>query len=288
MDKAHDRRSGQEYRAGDFALLHASVRSDLKPHLKCPYCEAVAHFRSASRPSAGRRGKVAHFYALPHGQECDITRDYSDPWQSEDGDRTVSRWEERNVRLIVRIEDPVGEAQGEGVETAEGAQEESRSRPGGDRTRTSNTVSRGPQRLLEQLVHWPSFKTSSMTLRMPDPERSEMAVHDAFVGFEAANVEQHTARWHGFWGILRPWGHWERGDTYFSNFGPYNRSFRVSLHRNQIAPILARYGLRHIDEMVGHYVLLFDHARESTSGRFIADINSVHHIGFLRVDAPPS
>ncbi|MBV6778912.1 hypothetical protein KWH37_21205, partial [Xanthomonas campestris pv. carissae] len=35
---------------------------------------------------------------------------------------------------------------------------------------------------------------------------------------------------------------------------------------------------------VGHYLLLFDYARESGSGRFIADINSVNHIGFLRKD----
>lgn len=120
---------------------------------------------------------------------------------------------------------------------------------------------------------------------MPDTERSEMAVHDAFVRFETANLEQHTARWHGFWGVLRPWSYWAHGNTYFSNFGPYNRSFRVSLHRERIAPILARYGLNHIDELVGHYMLLFDHARESTSGRFIADINSVHYIGFVRSDA---
>lgn len=288
MDKALDRRSGQEYTASDFLQLHVSVRRDIKPHLKCPYCEAAAHFRSASKPSLGRRGKVAHFYALPHGDECDITRDYSDPWECEDGDRTVSRWEQRDVRLIVRIEDAVVDTPREGVEAVGGEREESRSRPGGDRTRTSHSVSRGPQRLLEQLVHWPSFKMSSMTLRMPDAERSEMPVHDAFVRFETANLEQHTARWHGFWGILRPWSYWANGSTYFSNFGPYNRSFRVSLHRERIAPILARYGLSHIDELVGHYMLLFDHARESTTGRFMADINSVNHIGFVRADAAAS
>lgn len=37
--------------------------------------------------------------------------------------------------------------------------------------------------------------------------------------------------------------------------------------------------------MAGHYLLLFDRARESGSGRFMADINSVNHIGFLRNDA---
>ncbi|AOY63313.1 MULTISPECIES: hypothetical protein [Xanthomonas] len=86
MDKARDRRSDQDYTAQQVADLDPSARRALKPHLRCPYCEATAHFRSASRPSPGRRGKVAHFYALPHGDDCDITRSYGDP--SEDDDQT--------------------------------------------------------------------------------------------------------------------------------------------------------------------------------------------------------
>ncbi|NIK07420.1 hypothetical protein FHY11_000886 [Xanthomonas arboricola] len=40
---------------------------------------------------------VAHFYALPHGDECDITRSYGDPW--EDDDQTL-----RSTSLVSLIQ----------------------------------------------------------------------------------------------------------------------------------------------------------------------------------------
>ncbi|MXV07488.1 MULTISPECIES: hypothetical protein [Xanthomonas] len=284
MDKARDLRSNQEYTAQEVADLDPSSRRALKLHLRCPYCEATAHFRSASRPSPGRRSKVAHFYALPHADECDITRSYGDPWEDDDSDRTVAHWEQRNTKLIVLIPSLTAESDDITSEDQEGPGEESRSRSSGDGTRRSNTVSRGPQKLLEQLVEWPSFKTSSMTIRMPGNDRPEVAVHDAFVRFESAIMAHHTGRWLGFWGIVRPWKLWTAHDTYYCNFGTTRESFRIALLRDHIPSILARYGLSSIDEMVGHYLLLFDYARESGSGRFMADINSVHHIGFLRND----
>lgn len=282
MDKARDRRSDQDYTAQQVADLDPSARRALKPHLRCPYCEATAHFRSASRPSSGRRSKVAHFYALPHGDECDITRSYGDPWDDDDTDRTVAHWEQRNTTLIVRILTDQEEGLADNGSIGEPTESESRSRGGGDRTRSTNSVSRGPQKLLEQLVHWPSFKTSSLTLRMPDPNRTEMAVHDAFVRFEDANVERHTQRWHGFWGIVRPLSYWAQGRSYYSNFGPLNSSFRISIHENRIPEILSRFGLARIEDLANHYLILFDRARESTTGRFTADVISVNHIGILR------
>jgi len=285
MDKALDRRDGREYTAEDVAALQRSERQSLKPHLRCPFCEATAHFRSASRPTPGRRGKVAHFYALPHGDECDITRSYGDPWEDDESDRTVAQWERRNTTLIVRILTDVDNGSDETTATGAENESESRSRNGGDRTRSANSVSRGPQKLLEQLVQWPSFKTSSLTLRMPDPNRTEMPVHDAFVRFEDARIDLHTEHWLGFWGVLRPFNFYSAHSTYYSNFGPSNQSFRIAVHADKLPSILARHGLSSIDDMAGHYLLLFDRARESGSGRFMADINSVNHIGFLRNDA---
>ncbi|MFS8427353.1 hypothetical protein EIQ28_03740 [Xanthomonas campestris pv. plantaginis] len=284
MDKARDRRSDQDYTAQQVADLDPSARRALKPHLRCPYCEATAHFRSASRPSPGRRSKVAHFYALPHGDECDITRSYGDPWEDDDTDRTVAQWEQLNTKLIVLIPSLTPESEEAGTGEVEATDDESRSRAGGDRTRRSNTVSRGPQKLLEQLVQWPSFKTSSMTIRMPGEDHAEVSVHDAFVRFEDASMVAHTGRWLGFWGIVRAWNLYTPHDSYYCNFGATRQSFRIALLRDRVSPILARYGLSSIDEMVGHYLLLFDYARESGSGRFIADINSANHIGFLRND----
>ncbi|WP_235641972.1 hypothetical protein [Xanthomonas perforans] len=201
--------------------MDLSARRALKPHLRCPHCEATAHFRSASRPSPGRRSKVAHFYALPHGDECDITRSYGNPWEDDDSDRTVAHWEQRNTKLIVLILSLTAKSDDITPEDQEGPEQESRSRSGGDGTRRSNTVSHGPQELLEQLVEWPSFKTSSMTIRMPGNDRSEVAVHDPFVRFESAIMAQHTDRWLGFWGIVRPWNLWVAHDTYYCNFARY-------------------------------------------------------------------
>lgn len=282
MNKAKDRRTDQEYTAQEVANLEPPARRALKPHLRCPYCEATAHFRSASRPSAGRRGKVAHFYALPHGEECDITRSYGDPWEDDDSDRTVAHWEQRNTTLIVRILTNEDEGVDENAVTGEPTESENRSRGSGDRTRSTNSVSRGPQKLLEQLVNWPSFKTSSLTLRMPDPNRTEMAVHDAFVRFEDTQVDRHTLRWQGFWGIVRPLSFWARGSCYYSNFGPADSDFRISIHESHVPDILRRYGLANIEDMAGNYLLLFDIARQSNSLRFTADVNSANHIGFLQ------
>ncbi|MCC3256552.1 hypothetical protein [Xanthomonas campestris] len=246
MDKARDRRNDLDYTAQEVADLDVSARRALKPHLRCPYCEATAHFRSASRPSPGRRGKVAHFYALPHGDDCDITRSYGDPWEDDDTDQTVAHWEQRNTTLIVRIVTDHDEDAADEAATSETTESESRSRGGGDQTRSTNSVSRGPQKLLEQLVHWPSFKTSSMTIRMPGNDRPEVAVHDAFVRFEAAIMAQHTGRWLGFWGIVRAWNLYTPHDSYYCNFGATRQSFRIALLRDRIQPILARYGLSSI------------------------------------------
>jgi len=283
MDRAIDRRNGGEHLAITFSDLPSDQRSALRAHLKCPFCEASAHFRKASRPSAGRSGRVAHFYCVPHGIECDITRRVEDPWETEDSDRAVALWEQRDITLIVRIPRP-GDEEDVNIDEPEGTGErESRAGLGGDRTHATRSVVRGPQKLLEQLVHWPSFKTSSARLRLPDPNHTEVPVHDAFVRFESANVDAHTDRWYGFWGVVRPFIFFEPHNTYYSNFGPRNSDFRIAIDRVRLAEVLARYRLANIGDLAGNYLLLFDRGRVSQSGRFMVDVNSVEHVGFLRV-----
>jgi hypothetical protein len=119
---------------------------------------------------------------------------------------------------------------------------------------------------------------------MPGDDRPEVPVHDAFVRFETATMVDHTGRWLGFWGVVRSWNLYEAHNAYYCNFGATRQSLRIALSRDKIPSILARYGLSSIEDMVGHYLLLFDYARETGSGRFMTDINSVHHIGFLRND----
>ncbi|NHF68072.1 hypothetical protein FFY45_20615 [Xanthomonas hortorum] len=120
-------------------------------------------------------------------------------------------------------------------------------------------------------------------MRMPD--QTIVPVHDGFVRFNEAHIDQHTGRWLGFWGIVQPFKYWAYGESYYSNFGTEKTSFRISIHKSKVEAILARYHLESIYNLAGHHLLLFDLARESNSGRFTADINSVHHIGFLKADS---
>jgi len=130
------------------------------------------------------------------------------------------------------------------------------------------------------LLHWPSFKTSSLSMRMPDG--TSVPLHDGFVRFEDADVGRHTGRWLGFWGVVQPLKYWAYGNSYYSNFGNDNASFRISIHKSETQAILDRYRLDSIYDLAGNHLLLFDLARESNSGRFTADVNSIHHIGFVR------
>lgn len=283
MDRATDRRTGHVYTAAEFSALTLIQRGGLRPHLHCPFCDATAHFRSASKPGSGRSGRVAHYYCRPHDDNCDITRRVEDPWDTENSDRAVAQWEQRGVTLVVRIVQASSDVAAGDSEIQEAGEADARSSGMGDRTRSTRTVVRGPQKLLEQLVQWPSFSTSSARLRLPDPDRTELPVHDAFVRFENATIERHTDRWQGFWGIVGPLIFYTPHDTYYSNFGRANTDFRIAIHRSHVAAILSRYQLADIHEVSGHHLLLFDHARVSLSGRFMADVNSVEHVGFLRV-----
>lgn len=285
MQTARSLVDGREYTAQQLAQFPDSDRQALRGQLVCMFCGQQAHYRRATRAGTNGRSRSACFYCLPHGEDCEITRVNGDPWDAEESDSTVGTWERRGQTLVVQIlsEEPPADA----VEDALAAdpEEGQRSRSGGARTRQSSTVRRGPQRLLEQLVDWPSFRTSALPIRMPDPNQTEMPVHTAFVRFEDADPERHTEHWHGFWGVLPPLRYWSYGNAHYANFGIAQRSFRIAIHDRDIPAILERFRLSRIQELVGGHLLLFDIARISTTGRFTADVNSVNHIGFLRSES---
>ena len=271
----------REYTATQLSQFSETDRDALRGHLTCPYCGEPAFYRRGTPAGGGRRARSAHFASRPHGANCDITRDYSDPWESEDGDSTVAHWEARRKTLVVHIrtdQTEPAEPEPSASETDEGQ----RTQGGGSRTRQSPNIIRGPQRLLEQLVEWPSFKTSALPIRLPDPNQTEVPVHTAFVRFEQADQDRHTTTWHGFWGIVPGLTYWALGSSYYANFGAGNSAFRIAIHESHIPAILERYRLSSIQDIVGGYLLLFDIARVSNSVRFTADVNSVNHIGFLR------
>ena len=270
-----------EYTASQLSQFPSANREALRGYLICPYCGEPAFYRNSSPAGNGHRRRSPCFYSRPHGSNCDITRTHSDPWESEDGDETVSEWIRRNRKLIVQIQTD-GEAptasDNQGTDTDDGE----RSQSGGSRTRQSPNVRRGPQRILEQLIEWPSFKTSPLLIRLPDPSQTEVPVHTAFVRFEDAALERHTDHWHGFWGIVPPLTYWSRGASYYANFGNSDSAFRISIPESHIPAILQRYRLSQIRDIVGGYLLLFDLARVTNTGKFTSDVISVNHIGFFR------
>ncbi|WP_282295742.1 hypothetical protein [Stenotrophomonas sp. PS02289] len=281
MQEAVDRRNEQVYSAFELSRYSDEERRSILLHLKCKGCESSAHFRRESEPSGNRKPTIPHFYCRPHAPNCDIASRNGDPWETNEGDETVRQWQEAKQTLIVRIQVPRGEESQSTTTTEEASGDTGTNGGGGGRQKgQAGPLSRGPQRLLEQLLHWPSFKTSALPMRMPD--NTTVPVHDGFVGFEHANVELHTGRWLGFWGLVQPLKYWAYGESYYSNFGTDNSSFRISIHKSKVQAILDRYRLDSVHDLVGNYVLLFDLARESNSGRFTADINSVHYMGFLR------
>lgn len=282
MQTAHCITDDNDYTATEVAQLSDAERDALRGNLICPSCHEPAYYRSPSPGRPGYRGKSPCFFCRPHGPNCDITRLYGDPWEAND-ERSVEYWERNNKKLIVVIRTPA-EATPTNTGDSESGDDGERSRGGGDRTRQSNNIRQGPQRYLEQLVSWPTFKTSPVLVRMPDPTQTEMPVHTAFVRFEDANADTHTNNWHGFWGIVPPITYWSRGESYYANFGTNDNDFRISIHRNQVPAILAKYRLARIEDLRGHYLLLFDRARISTSNRFTADVNTIGHIGFLRTE----
>lgn len=281
MQESVDRRNQDVYTAFELSTYTDKERRDIVAHLKCRGCDSSAHFRRESAPRGNRKPTIPHFFCRPHKSDCDVESRNGDPWETNESDDTVRRWQDAKQTLIVRIQVPKVDGDVSSTLVDHTPKETRTSGGGGGRqVRRAGPLSRGPQRILEQLLHWPSFKTSQLPMRMPD--NSIVPVHDGFIRFEDANVGHHTGRWLGFWGVVRPLRYWAYGDSYYSNFGTDNSSFRISIHKSNVQAILDRYRLDSIHDLSGNHLLLFDLARESNSGRFTADVNSVHHVGFLR------
>lgn len=264
---------GVSYVASD---ITEDERVRLKGNLVCPHCGESAFYKRASPPGNGRRGRAAHF-ASRHNVNCSITREVAD---ADDGESLVRSWEERDVMLVVRI--AAAEAEDEDEGSAEPmATEGERTGRSANRTLGATRVIRGPQRLLHQLVNWPSFKTSPLLVRLPDREQTELPVHSAFVRFGDAHHDRHTTTWHGFWGRMPRLSRWNFGDSWYANFGPSNTDFRIAIDDANAAAIMRRYNLTTIHDLTGMYMILFAPARISGSGRFTADMIDLNHIGVL-------
>lgn len=276
MQEAYCEVDDSVYTALQFEGLGDDRRNILAGRFRCCFCNEAAHFRSRAR-----NGRKPCFYSLPHGENCQITRVERDPWGDDDEAR-INAAGSRGGRLVVKIagdDDPEAEASDGLSVDSQGS--DRRTRTGGSgASRTNNSIQRGPQRILEILLQRPTFVTSTTPVRFRDG--SELPVHAAFVRFEHANYQRHVDHWHGFWGRLPYPSRWQYGSSYYFNFGSQDADFRIALSDTHVQRILERYSLNSAQDLAGGWMILFDVARVSTSGRFTADVISPNHIGFVR------
>lgn len=286
MQTARCTADNRQYTASEYALLTEAEKTRVRGHLVCVHCAEPAYFRRPTVEGHGQQSRSACFFCRPHGANCEITRVNDDPWESAHGDDAVARWEQQHKTVIVQIRNPSESVEDTHTNPTGPTSEGERTRSSGGSSTGSQPLRSGPQRLLERLVTWPSFKTSALTIKLPDAAQTMLPAHQAFVRFQDADPDRHTQHCHGFWGIMPRLSFWTTGELYYANFGTDLRDFRIAIDLAHVPEILARFGLSRIEDISGHYLIVFATARITTTSRFTAEVLSPHHIGFLRLPRP--
>ena len=274
MHEAINLADGNIYTASQLAKFTDVERAAFRGLLICPSCRRTAYYRSS-----GARLRKPCFFSRPHAPNCVSRSGATDPWEG-DADEFVARWEEEERILVIRFgnEDESGRTS---EKPTSGVIRENPPGRSASVSPTSISIQRGSQRVLEQLLNWDRFKTSSMLCRLPDG--SELPVHTAFVQFSDARPDRHAGKWLAFWGVVPNLSYWKRGDSFYINFGSRSEveRLRVSIIREQADKIVTRYRLGSINELVGRNILVFDHARISNSGRFTAEVVGLKYMGLV-------
>jgi len=265
-----------EVSAQQIESLSIDARQVLRGQLACRTCAGPAHFRRAST-----NGHAACF-AAHHSDDCPEAVSSDSPWPPP-GDEEVARWEaNRNVislaidgnddetepnSLVPRVRSPgPGLAHHRQTGPAFGA-----------------TIQRGATNLLRQLVNWPTFKTSSVEIRLPDG--TEVPVSTFFSRIRDADQERHVGALHGFWGLVHTVEDWTGRGVFLNSPPAYNRErLRLFIPSSMFPQLLRRFGLTRIRDLVGRYVLIIDVARVSGSGLFMADFYDLSR--FSTVERP--
>lgn len=273
MQEAVCSRTNGVYTALELEGMDAARRSVVASDLRCGFCGENAHYRSRSQDGRTR----PCFYCRPHGENCQITVQESDPWGDDDEGR-INHRSASGARLIVSIPNQSRDSSGD-MEVAESLSDErTRSGSAGGRSVTGD-LRRGPRRILELLTQSNTFRTSSAEVRLPDG--NVRPVYDAFVNFSVADVDLHTDGERGFWGVLPSPTFWAHGGAWYFNFGVSERSFRVSISNVVMSQILERYGVGSARELAGRTIIFFDRARVSTTDRFTADVISFDRMALM-------
>jgi hypothetical protein len=251
-----------EVSAQQVEALSVETRRLLRGQFACRTCAGPAHFRRASS-----NGHTACF-AANHLDECPEAVSSDAPWPPP-GDEEVARWEANGNVISLAVD-------GDDDETEPNALEQRVRSPGpglAHHRQTGpafgSTIQRGTTNLLRQLVYWPTFKTSSVEIRLPDG--SHVPVHSFFTRIRDADVERHVASLHGFWGLVHTVEDWIGRGVFLNSPPAYNRErLRLFVPSSMFPQMIRKFGLATIHDLVGRYVLIIDAARVSGSGLFMA------------------
>lgn len=281
MQSALNTMTGAEMVAAQVELLQPSDRHLLTGQLACRTCKGRAHFRRRST-----NGNASCF-AAHHEEGCPEAVGSDAPWPKP-GDEEVARWEANENVIVLAIDGA------QDVTEPESSLERVRS-PGRGRLKYSKsgpafgaTIQRGATNLLRQLVSWPTFKTSSVSMKLPTGEL--VPVHTFFSRISDASKEAHVGELHGFWGLVSSLDDWAGRGLWINSPPAYNlESLRLFLPSSILPVIVKRFGLSSINELKGRYVLMIDSARVSGANRFMADVYQIDRFGTIpRPDEDPS
>lgn len=281
MQFALNTMSGAEMVAAQVELLQPSDRQLLKGKLACRTCKGRAHFRRKST-----NGNASCF-AAHHEDGCPEAVGSDSPWP-EPGDEEVARWEANENIIALAIDGAK-----DGTEP-HSSSERVRSPGKGDLTYSKSgpafgaTIQRGATNLLRQLVYWPTFKTSSVTMKLPTGEL--VAVHTFFSRISDATKEAHLGKLRGFWGLVSALDDWAGRGLWINSPPAYNlEALRLFLPSPILPVIVDKFGLSSVDELKGRYVLMIDEARVSGANRFMADVYQIDRFSTIpRPDDDPN
>jgi len=277
MQDARSTRTGLPVAAWDFSQESVVVIEEQRRDFVCIACGGPAFW-----VKPGASGKGPYFAARPHEADCDFAVRTEGPWGPE-GDHEVARWESDQARLVLVLPEEGGDdlpaVSASGQSDIRGGRQFVAS--GGEPLTTR--VQRGPQRLLRQLLASPRFRSSDLSIVLPDGH--QQAANRFFVPFDRADHSHHADMLHGYWGIPHRLSRWQRGGSMYLQAaeGRDNNILRFVILQVQDEEICGRFRLNSIDELSGKYLLFIGVARPTTSGRFTL---ALPHPRFMAVADP--
>lgn len=253
--------NNQIYVASDF---HHPENYANRWHLVCTECNEPATYRRQ-----GRDGREACFFAT-HAEGCAMAALGHDPENQANTDQEVNTVTGR--RIIVDFSNGAV-ATGTATRPTEGgiAPGMERGRPTGG-IGQREYVTRRLSTLLNLLREGEEFARSTETITIPGI--GDFAIADFFADF--ANVtEEHIGRYHGYWGRIS-YSRRIGNSQWFNTGGPGTMS--ILLDARYFEETDQRFGIEHLDDLTGSYLLVFGELRRALSnGKLLVQITDPGH-----------